>query len=382
MYSASEAFHAAVQANKPQIAMLIFRDAVFTNEDINVTNGIEFNDYFNAEEDLSIGQALSNEINFSLFNDARLLNDYAFGDFLATIGVQVRTETYQQTGSVMLTTNIAQWVGSYDYPYIKRNGTPLLAQPSFAVRSMLGYDGKVWAFGDSGQYVVYEDRTGMNITPQNPVNAFMQNKSRGWVGKGMYYNNSTRMLDIYEAGTRYVYEFVPLGHFIAERPKAPDVIQIDMTCNDFMMKFEKDMPTKAQLGISYPATISTLFVKMCNYVGVEYKTASFINSGARIMSDLEDFERATMREVIGWIAEAACGNARFDRDGKLTIDWLRDTSQQYEATNYETFNPYWYETRKVTKLYNRGTDGSYDKTVGSGDEGYLIQDNPLLRGVN
>ena len=67
MYSASEAFHNAVANGAHQMALLIFDDAVFTNDDINVTAGIEFNDYFNTEEDLAIGQALSNEISFSIF---------------------------------------------------------------------------------------------------------------------------------------------------------------------------------------------------------------------------------------------------------------------------------------------------------------------------
>lgn len=382
MYSASSAFHNAVANGAHQIAMLIFDDCVFTNDDINVSKGIEFNDYFNTEEDLSIGQALSNEISFSLFNDGRLLNDYGFGDFLATIGVQTGKATYQQYGSVMMNTNYASWIGSDTYPFVRRNGTAVSVQPSFAVKSMLGYDGKVWVFSDNGLYVVYSDTNGENITPQNPLNDFMRSKSKKWINKGMFYNKATRFLDIYEAGTKYMYEFVPLGYFTAERPKAPDVIQIDMTCNDYMMKFEQDMPDKSSLGITYPATISTLFTKMCSYVGVTYKTNSFINSTATITKEPSDFENVTMREVMGWIAEAAGGNARFDRDGRLVIDWLRDTSQTYEATNYETFNPYWYETKKVTKLYNRGTDGSYEKTVGTGDEGYLIQDNPLLRGVS
>lgn len=382
MYNASEAFHQAVQNGKPQIAMLIFADAVFTNRDINVSKGIEFNDYFNAEEDLAIGQALSNEISFGLFNDERLLNDYEFGDFLATIGVQTGTETYQQFGSVTLVTDYATWLGSDEYPYIRRAGTPVAAQPSFAVKSMLGYDGKVWAFSADGLFAVYDDATGANITNRNPVNAFMKHKSKGWTGMGMFYNKTTRMLYIYKAGTKYIYEFVPLGYFIAERPKAPDVIQIDMTCNDFMMKFEKDMPDRKTLGITYPVTIGNLFVKMCNNVGVGYKTSTFINSTAKIQKEPDDFSNVTMREVLQWIAEAAGGNARFNRDGKLVIDWLRDTEQTYEATNYETFNPYWYETKKVTKLYNRSTDGNSEKTVGTGDEGYLIQDNPLLKEVS
>ena len=89
MYSASNAFHNAVKNDAHQIALLIFDDAVFTNDDIVVTNGIEFNDYFNTDENLSIGQALSNEISFSIFNDPRLLNNYTFGDFTATIGAQI-----------------------------------------------------------------------------------------------------------------------------------------------------------------------------------------------------------------------------------------------------------------------------------------------------
>lgn len=381
MYACSEEFHRAVANGNPQMAMLIFNDAVFTNEDIDVTSGIELNDYFNTEEDLAIGQALSNEIYFGLFNDNRLLNDYTFGEFLATIGVLVGEDEYKQVGSVTITTGIARWTGYVDYPYVRRNDIVLLSQPSFPVMSMLGYDSKVWVFSDDGRFAVYDDATGTNITAQNPLNAFMKNKSKRWAGKGLYYNKNSRILFIYEGGTRYRYEFVPLGMFIAERPKAPDVIEIDMTCNDFMMKFEEDMPRKEQLGISYPISIGNLLKRLCDYVGVSLKTGTFINSTAMITKEPGEFENATMRDVIGWIAEAAGGNARIDRDGLLVIDWLRETGQVINADGYETFNPYWYQTKKVTHLYNRGTDGSYDNHVGNGDEGYLIQDNPLLRGV-
>ena len=49
MYNASSAFHTAVANGSPQMALLIFSDAVFCNRDINVSVGIEFNDYFNVE---------------------------------------------------------------------------------------------------------------------------------------------------------------------------------------------------------------------------------------------------------------------------------------------------------------------------------------------
>ena len=104
MYSASSAFHEAVRNGKEQKALLIFPDCVFTDDDISVDDGIEFHDYFNVEEDLGIGQTTSNEISFSLFNDDRLLNDYEFGDFLATLGVLVGEDAYQPYGSVMVNT--------------------------------------------------------------------------------------------------------------------------------------------------------------------------------------------------------------------------------------------------------------------------------------
>ena len=381
MYPVSNEFHEAVKEGNDQKVLLIFDDCVFTDEDICVDTGIEFHDNFNLEEDLSIGQTPSNEISFSLFNDERLLNSYKFGDFLATIGVYLQSTTYTEDGNVLINTNRNQYVGYETHPFIKRNGVALGAQPSFAVKSLLGYDGKVWAFSDDEKYAVYDDSTGNNITSSNKLNSFMKNKSQSWAGRGFYYNKSSRRLMIYSGGTRDIYEFCPLGYFNAERPKAPDVIRIDMTCYDFMQRFEDDMPTAKELGITYPTTISNLFVKLCNYVKLPYKTSEFINSTARIPSEPKDFENVTMREVLKWIAEAAGSNAVIDRDGNVVMKWLTNTSQTYEATDYSDFNPYWYETKKVTKLYNRDTQDVKDHTYGSGKESYLIQDNPLLKGV-
>lgn len=382
MYSASDEFHTAVQDGNEQKALLIFSDCVFTDDDISVENGIEFRDYFNTEEDLAIGQATSNEISFSLFNDDRLLNNYTFGEFVATIGVLLGENTYQQYGQAMVTTQYATYIGNSSYPYVLRGGTALSSQPSFAVQSFLAYDGKVWCFSGTGKFCVYNDKTGENITSSCSLNSFMKNKSKSWNGRGIFYNKTSRILFVYEGGTRKRYEFVPLGTFTADRPDSPDVNLIDMTCYDIMQKFDIDMPSASELGMSYPSTISNLFVKMCDYLGVSYKSSTFINSTAIIQSEPADFESVTMREVLKWIAEAAGSNARFNRDGKLELAWLQTTSQSYAASNYSDFTPKWYKTKKVTKLYNKDTQNSSQTEYGSGSEAYLIQDNPLLTGVS
>ena len=359
--------------------LLIFKDAVFTQGDLDVEEGIEFDDNFNLENNLSIGQATSNEIRFTLFNDDKLLNNYKFGEFTATIGVHVSTETYQQVSPVMINTSKARYYGYNSMPFIRRNDVILSAQPSFAVKSMLGYDGKVWAFSDDGRYAVYDDSSGINITSTVSVNRFMRNKSKEWAGKGYFYNPKSRKLAIYESGIRYWYEFVPLGVFIAERPKVPDQIAISMNCYDQMTKLDKDMPTASELGITYPTTIGKLFTKICKYVDVPYETDTFINSTAEIKKEPDDFRNVTMRQVIMWIAEAAGSNAKFNRDGKLVFAWLNPTTQSYDEGDYTRFSPTWYETKTIDKLYSRDTASGRDKTIGNGKVAYLIQDNPLLK---
>ena len=380
MYNVSSAFHQAVANGNHQIAMMIFEDAVFTNNDINVESGIEFKDYFNTNEDLSIGQALSNEISFSFFNDNGYLNDYEFGEFTATIGVMIASETIERTGTIRAESVSHIYIARDTVPYLTRDGNAPASAPNMPVSAILIYDGKVYCRLSNGTIIAYKDSDGTTISID--PNEHMVAKFATWDGKGIFYNKNTRMLKIWEGTNRKTYEFAPLGVFIAERPNVPDLIEVNMTCNDRMMKFEKDMPSASALGITYPTTISNLFVKLCNHVSVPYVSSSFINSTATIAAEPKAFENATMREVMQWIAEASGSNARFNRDGKLVMDWIRSTNLTVDETGYAEFNPYWYKTKKVTKLYNRASDGEYDNARGTGTEAYLIQDNPLLEGVS
>lgn len=392
MYQASQAFHTAVANGAHQIALLIFSDAVFTNDDINVTNGIEFNDYFNTEEDLTIGQALSNEISFNLFNDNKLLNSYGFGDFLATIGAQIMSTSVSSTSYIHVESRTHSYTISNTAPYLLRDNVPVSTQPAAKIMSALMYDGTLYCRMINGSICAYNDSDGsvVNLT----ANSFMRAQMAKWDAEGIYFgpveNGGNNMLKIWRGETLRVYEFVPLGWFTAERPNVPDVIEISMTCYDLMQRFEIDMVDAATLatadgnsGFAYPCTIQALYTAICNYVGLPRKIPdTFINGSAIITKEPEEFSKATMREVLQWIAEAACSVARIDRDGYVVLDWLRSTSKVIDEGGYSEFSPYWYETSQVTKLCNRATSGDYDYYTGSGDEAYLIQDNPLLKGVS
>lgn len=378
MYNVSNGFHAAIANGNEQKALLIFPDGFFTDEDIVVDRGIELNDNFNMEEDLSIGQATSNELHFSLVNEDRLLNNYEFGEFSAYIGVQTSTGTYSSSGTIYARNGSNTYVATSYYPYLTRNGSAMAQVPGSALTNIIIFNGMVYCFMRNGSVQVYNDSTGAAVLTTVP--AHMTERYKQATMTGMCFDKSTRLLKIWRGGWLYTYEFCPLGCFIAKRPKAPDVIQIDMTCYDAMTKFDGDMST---VSVTYPITISSLFARICTEVGVEYILPNpFINGNAVISSKPKDFDNATIRDVLKWIAEAACANARINRDGKVILDWIRTGTGQVLGTgNYSEFTPYWYETKKVTKLYNRDIQGGTQTTYGSGTEGYLIQDNPLLRGV-
>ena len=379
MYNASNAFHTAVANGAPQIALIIFDDAVFTNDDIDVQEGISFHDYFNTEDDLTIGSALSNEITFSVFNDTGLLDTYEFGDFTATIGVMTAEETASRTYPY-LDTGAHVYAVQNDSPYITRDGVDISTPPAKRPVSMLYYDGVVYCYLTNGTVAFYEDSTGEKKTGMT-TNSFMRAQIQKWEGKGIAYQDNT--LNVWAAQYNRTYEFVPLGRFNAERPNVPTVNRISMTCYDLMQRFDVDMPSDSDLGITYPISFTNLFVKLATYADVPYSTSGItINANAQLTARPERFDNATMREVLQWLAEATGNIARFNRDGVLVMDWIHTVTNVIDETMYSEFNPYWYETKQIDKLHNRASSGEYNRTRGDGNEGYLIQDNPLLEGVS
>ena len=179
-----------------------------------------------------------------------------------------------------------------------------------------------------------------------------------------------------EGGQTVTYEFAPLGTFIATRPDIVVKSIIEVDANDQMTLFDKNMPDGL---VTYPTTLATLATAMCTHVGVTLKTSTFLNSTLSIAEKPEKFDNATMRQVLGWIAEAAGSIARFDRNGQLEFAWFTTSNKIYDEHDYTEFTPSWYETEAVDGLHIRNADSTEEYTVGTGTNAYMIQDNPFLR---
>lgn len=223
------------------------------------------------------------------------------------------------------------------------------------------------------------------INENNELNNFAFGKFTAWLGARIDSGtpgSNTKTETFTENGVTKTYQFTPLGTFIAERPNVVNVKAISITANDQMQLFDVDMPKDNASGfnITWPATLATLYTKMCSYVGVSYRTSSFTNSNLVVSSRPKAFDNATMRDVLSWIAEAAGSVAKFNRDGKLDMVWFNSVNKTYDESDYSGFEPYWYETTAVNGLAVRS--GSNEHLTGSGNNKYLIKDNPFLTGNN
>lgn len=206
---------------------------------------------------------------------------------------------------------------------------------------------------------------------------FTFGKFTAYLGVEIKTGTPTEMTRTYGGKT---YAFIPLGVFDAPRPDVVRKRLITVTANDQMLLFDVDMPSASDLGITYPITAGNLLRAMCTHFGVQAASYTFLNSDMVLSAEPESFGESTAREVLGWIAQIACSNARFNRLGKLEFVWFNNVSATYSETAYTDFSPSWYTVPQITGLHIRNADSTAEKVVGvKGQNAYMIQNNPFLR---
>lgn len=179
------------------------------------------------------------------------------------------------------------------------------------------------------------------------------------------------------------YEYVPLGVFISEKPDKLKPKKISITAHDRMVKF--DVSADAFLNsLSYPTTLKNIFTLLCAHVGVPASTADFPNSGKTFDSPLFRTQDVLCREVLQWIAEAACSFARISRSGVCELAWFTDTDITFNKTansaDYYNAVVSEYQVAKIDKLQVAASEKDIGVIVGTGTNAYQIIDCPMLYG--
>lgn len=126
-------------------------------------------------------------------------------------------------------------------------------------------------------------------------------------------------------------EKIEYGTFTVLTPETYGTTVI-ITALDDMYKADRDYSTN----ITYPASLQTILVDACNTLDISLGSTSFHNSDFVVNEKPTDI---TFRQMFGYIAMIAVGNARIDVDGHLRIISY-DFSKLEEIKNGGIYSPW------------------------------------------
>lgn len=106
-------------------------------------------------------------------------------------------------------------------------------------------------------------------------------------------------------------ETIKKGTYIVITPTTPGRV-IDISASDYMSKTDKDYTTS----VTFPTTIDSLLRDCCSKCDIVLATQNFNNKNFQVK---EKPEVETYRELIGYIAQIAGGNARINENNQLEI---------------------------------------------------------------
>ena len=239
--------------------------------------------------------------------------------------------------------------------------------------------------------------------------------------------NSDGALDSYDYGKFKAYldvratngnswQTASLGVFYWDKPTKMKVQLVAVTARDQMQKFDAIATDWFDsLDFASGITLSQILFSMVDSLGVRLDddtTNNLVNGSHVYTAKPFDAESLTYRDVLGWIAGAAGGNARFDRNGFLTIRYfnyalmstpsgtssvvgyalvgsavLGDGIENYYRLNNTTLGGgifsidiAEYTVKQIDKLIVKSADNDFGTIVGTGLNAYELVNNPFMFG--
>lgn len=207
-----------------------------------------------------------------------------------------------------------------------------------------------------------------------------------------------------------------LGVFYWDKPTKRKVQLVTATARDQMQKFDAIATDWFDsLDFENGITLSQILFSMVDSLGVrldDETTNNLVNGSHVYTAKPFDAESLTYRDVLGWIAGAAGGNARFDRNGFLTIRYfdyalMSTPSGDSSVVGYAIVgdavlgdgieNYYWlnnttigggifsidiaeYTVKQINKLIVKSADNDFGTIVGNGLNAYELVNNPFMYG--
>ena len=229
------------------------------------------------------------------------------------------------------------------------------------------------------------------------------------------YGKFKAYLDVAPVGTAS-WETASLGVFYWDKPTKRKVQLVTATAQDQMQKFDAIATDWFDsLDFDNGITLSQILFSMVDSLGVRLDddtTNNLVNGSHVYTARPFDADSLTYRDVLGWIAGAAGGNARFDRNGFLTIRYFNyaltstpsgessivgyavvgDAVLGDGISNYYQFNNTTlgggifsldiaeYAVKQINKLIVKSAENDFGTIVGTGTNAYELVSNPFMFG--
>ena len=373
-YTVSQDFKTAIKDGiTPQKIALVFSDLYFTDEDIE-QNGVNISETFCTDEHLSFGACPSAVLSFGVIAKS-LLSGYEFGDCSVYIGVQTSTASFTMPAGtnayVVIGANV--WTATASGVFV--DGARI---SSGKFNSLLYYGNDLYAFGSTFS---------LKINPSD--NSFVTYLPHKFMAQKMLTPHSIAVItsggvitgaSVWGVDALIGYEFCPMGVYMVEKPKKTvgEVVTIQ-DAYDRMKLFDVDA-TEFLSSLTYPKTLSQIYVALCNYIGIGYVSDTFPYSTVSYANSPFSDASCSCREILSWIAERARKVARFDRTGRLDLVWVGSSVTESLTTSDIGMDDYdcsEYHTEEVTGVLLKSTSGT-SLSFGSMDNPYSIMGNPFI----
>lgn len=184
-------------------------------------------------------------------------------------------------------------------------------------------------------------------------------------------------------------EKIEYGTFTVTQPETYGSV-VTIVGYDDMYKADKTYSTT----LTFPATAKSVLIDSCDTCGILIGDSNFLHNDFQIPT--MPSSEYTHRQIIGFIAMIACGNARIDRTGHLqimTYDFNYENDSIHDLTDYNNLTCDTNDvqvtgvqmTRTVKKVTTdeEGNENEEDveETVKVGADSYILSlENPLVKG--
>lgn len=168
-------------------------------------------------------------------------------------------------------------------------------------------------------------------------------------------------------------ETVQEGAFTVHEPASCGETVV-ITALDDMWRTEKPWTTE----LDFPCTLAALFREACTSCGIPWQSDDFTN--ADFVVEAAPTDECSFREILGWIAQIAGGNARISCSGYMEILSYDFDRSSADHALYDWVTPPETDTDDVviTGVRTRPDDG---EEILVGTDGYVLSvENPLIAG--